>query len=278
MSKIFLSGFTIMRNILKYDYPVMESLTSILPLVDEMIIGLGNSDDGTEKIIDAIPKEFAPKIKTVNFHWDERLIEGGEVLSHATNHALSKTSGDWCFYLQADEVIHEVEYGAIRSSINRAEARNKTAISFRYHHFKGDYQSINPWAYKREIRMIKNHLGIRSVGDACTFHEANKNTQPLTYHSNNHIYHYGWVKPPEKMIEKTTYFESLYHGKEGAELRMKNTTRDTIFDEVKICRIFKGSHPAVMQKRIAEFPALKRMKSRWLYYELYKKLFKYGWV
>jgi hypothetical protein len=31
-------GFTFVRNVVKYDYPVVESIRSILPVVDEFIV------------------------------------------------------------------------------------------------------------------------------------------------------------------------------------------------------------------------------------------------
>ena len=32
-------GFTFIRNALTYDYPVLESIQSLLPLCDEMVVG-----------------------------------------------------------------------------------------------------------------------------------------------------------------------------------------------------------------------------------------------
>lgn len=275
---IKLSGFTILRNIIKYDYPVKESIHSILPLVDELIIALGKSDDGTEEMLSDFDTPFKNKIKIHPYEWDDTLVKGGEVLSQATNFALSKISGNWGFYLQADEVIHEREYPTIKQDIEIASRKGYQAVSFSYLHFKGDYQSINPWAYPREIRVIKNHEQIRSVGDACTFHVVDRPRHPLTYKSNCHIYHYGWVKHPTTMIKKSQYFESLYHGKAWADEKYNDMMENEIFDEVKICRIFNNSHPKVMNERVKNFPPIPRKKSRWLYSELYKKFLKYGWV
>lgn len=275
---IKLSGFTILRNIIRYDYPVKESIHSILPLVDELVIALGKSDDGTEEILNHLDTPFKNKIKIHPYEWDDTLVKGGEVLSQATNFALSKISGNWGFYLQADEVIHEREYLTIQQDIEAANRKGYQAVSFRYFHFKGDYQSVNPWAYPREIRVIKNHEQIRSVGDACTFHVADRPCHPLTYKSNCHIYHYGWVKHPATMIKKSQYFESLYHGRAWADEKYNDMMEDEIFDEVKICRIFNHSHPKVMNERVENFPPIPRKKSRWLYPELYKKFIKYGWV
>jgi hypothetical protein len=60
---IFISGFTIARNVIKYDYPIKEAILSILPIVDEMVVLVGNSEDDTENYIRSIDN---PKIKIFN--------------------------------------------------------------------------------------------------------------------------------------------------------------------------------------------------------------------
>src|SRR5271154_3494872 len=100
------TGFSFIRNAVKYDYPVAEAITSILPLCDEFVLMLGNSEDETRKLIEGIG---SPKIKIYNSVWDDSLREGGRVLAVETDKALDKVSkdSDWAFYIQGDEVIHE---------------------------------------------------------------------------------------------------------------------------------------------------------------------------
>lgn len=112
MSKPFISGFTIVRNAIKYDYPIVESIKSILPVVDEYIVAVGKSDDDTLGLIRSIQ---SPKIKIIETIWDDTLREGGRVLAIETNKALAAINpkANWCFYLQGDEVIHEQYHDAI---------------------------------------------------------------------------------------------------------------------------------------------------------------------
>ena len=100
------SGFTFVKNAIKYGYPVVESIRSVLPIVDEMIVCLGDSEDETDKLIESIGSE---KIKIVRSVWDNNLREGGKVLAVETNKAMDATASDsdWLFYIQADEVLHE---------------------------------------------------------------------------------------------------------------------------------------------------------------------------
>ena len=101
-----ISGFTIVRNAVLYDYPIVEAITSILPVVDEMIVLIGNSEDNTEELIRSIQSD---KIKIHHSIWDENLKKGGVVLAIETDKAFQLISpeSDWAFYIQADEVIHE---------------------------------------------------------------------------------------------------------------------------------------------------------------------------
>lgn len=57
-----ISGFTFIRNAVKYDFPVLEAINSILPIVDEFIVNVGKSDDGTFELIHKIND---PRIKIV---------------------------------------------------------------------------------------------------------------------------------------------------------------------------------------------------------------------
>jgi glycosyltransferase involved in cell wall biosynthesis len=101
-----IAGFTFVRNAIKYDYPIIEAITSILPICDELVVAVGNSEDGTLELIQSID---SPKIKIIETIWDDSLREGGRVLAVETDKALAAISPDanWCFYIQGDEVVHE---------------------------------------------------------------------------------------------------------------------------------------------------------------------------
>ncbi|MFN3665039.1 MAG: glycosyltransferase family 2 protein, partial [Sediminibacterium sp.] len=71
-----ISGFTIIRNAVINDYPIVEAIKSILPVVDEMIILVGNSDDDTLGLMQSIGD---PKIKIHHSVWDPNLRSGGSV-------------------------------------------------------------------------------------------------------------------------------------------------------------------------------------------------------
>ncbi len=95
------SGFTFVRNGVKYDYPFIESISSLLPVCDEVVVAVGQSEDDTLKRIQSL---HSPKIRILETVWDESIRKGGTILSQQTNLALDQIDGDWGIYLQADEV------------------------------------------------------------------------------------------------------------------------------------------------------------------------------
>ncbi|QDV22103.1 glycosyltransferase [Aureliella helgolandensis] len=242
---MFVSGFTIVRNAVQYDYPVVESIRSILPAVDEMIVAVGNSCDATRELIESIG---SPKIRIIDTVWDDAQRRGGTVLAQQTNLALAECTGDWCFYIQADEVVHEQDLARIQATMRRYEhSPSVDAISFRYHHFRADYGIRDPLPYRRQVRIVRPQRGIQSVGDACGFGRGDHKLKSVSCGA--WIYHYGYVKPPQNMAAKNNYFQSLYDGRmvtpgEASEAREYAWN-------LRTCEAFQGTHPQVMNQRIA---------------------------
>ncbi len=247
------SGFTFVKNAIKYGYPVVESITSILPVVDEMIVCLGNSEDDTEDLIKSIGSN---KIKFVHSLWDDNLREGGKVLAVETDKALAATAADsnWLFYIQADEVVHEKYHAAITAAMRQYKDDERVeGLLFNYHHFYGSYKYIGDgrsW-YSKEIRIIRNSKRIKSYRDAQGFRWADDRKLNVKL-INAYIYHYGWVRNPILMQRKAADFGKLWAGEAGKAENVKEETT-ALFDYSKIDSVtmFTGTHPAVMQKLLS---------------------------
>src|SRR5688572_3655626 len=156
---MFVSGFTIARNVVRADYPIREAVLSVLPLCDEFVIAVGKSEDGT---LDFIRSFDDPKIKIIETIWDDNLRVGGKVLADETNKAKAAVDpkADWLFYIQADECLHEKYLepvkGAMQTYLNDPEV---DGLLFDYIHFYGSYDYVGDsrkW-YRNEIRVVRNN-------------------------------------------------------------------------------------------------------------------------
>lgn len=244
-----ISGFTFVRNAVKFDYPVVESIRSILPLCDEFVVAVGNSDDATRELISGIND---PRIKITDTVWDDNLRVGGQVLALETDKALSAVDPEstWAFYIQADEVIHEQDLPVIRHAMERYRSDDRVdGLLLKYLHFYGSYDyyaNSRKW-YRNEVRVIRPGRGISSWLDAQGFR---KNGEKLRVApAGATVFHYGWVKPPALQQEKQKNFHRYWH----SDLWMKKMVRNTeVYDYSGIDSLarFEGTHPAVMAQRI----------------------------
>jgi hypothetical protein len=242
------SGFTFIRNAVKYDYPFEATLRSILPLCDELVVCVGNSEDETLALVQSIDSS---KIKIIHSVWDDNLKKGGEVLAIETNKALAAVAADsdWAFYIQGDEVIHENDYDAIRNAMKKyKDDKNVECLVFNYLHFYGNYKYVadsRSW-YRREMRIIKNDKSIESFRDAQGFRRNGKRLKGKLIDAR--IYHYGWVKNPYLQKQKIYDFKTLYSDDKEKLVLAQTELYD--YKKIDSLKLFTGTHPTVIQKRI----------------------------
>lgn len=241
------SGFTFIRNGIRFDYPFRESILSLLPLVDELVVAVGDSDDDTRSAVVAIN---SPKIRILDTTWDPGLRHGGAILSQQTNLALDAIQGDWGFYLQGDEILHEDDQDKIMTSLRLAQDDSKIeGVLFDYVHFYGSYDWVGhsrKW-YRNEIRLIRHGIGVRSWGDAQGFRKDGRKLNVLA--SDARIFHYGWVKPPKAQQEKQKSFHRFWHPDGWVKANVGEREEYEYADGGRLRR-FEGTHPAVMAERV----------------------------
>lgn len=246
-----ISGFTIIRNAIINDYPAVEAIRSVLPVVDEMVVSIGKSEDDTEGLIRSIDSE---KIRIVHSEWDLSQLQGGKVMAIETDKAFRQISPEssWAFYIQCDEVIHEKYYDTIRSACKEQLYDAKVmGLVFKYVHFYGTYNYYGDsrrW-YNKEIRIIRNDPNISSYRDAQGFRIDGQRLPCKLIDAC--VYHYGWVKSPELMDKKLRTLSTNWMGKAMKE-RLNNTEGIFNYDEFDSLERFTGDHPQVMKKRISE--------------------------
>ena len=234
------SGFTFLRNGSILGYPFKESILSVLPIVDEFIVALGPSEDDTEKVLKSIKSD---KLKIIHTQWNEKMTDRGYVYGQQKMIAQFNCTGDWAFYLEADEVVHENDLDKIYNSMKKYKDNNEVeALAFDYIHFYGNKNTYldSPGWYRQEARIIKN--SIRSIAPDGLFWvvlETNrKGRYPKAAHTGAKMYHYGWVRNEEQMnlkLQKVSkYWKHSY-----------NKIDYTQIDKT-ILKEFKGTHPKVI--------------------------------
>lgn len=244
-----IAGFTIIKNAVTNDFPIVEAIRSVLPVVDEMIVLIGDSSDETTALIEAIGDA---KIKIHHSVWNKNLRKGGAVLADETNKAFALISNEytWAFYIQGDEVVHEKYYPAIRTACERYDSDTTVqGLLFKYKHFYGTYDYVGDsrkW-YAHEIRIIRNNKSISAYRDAQGF-RIGKAKLPVA-RIDASIYHYGWVKSPTQMRKKIK--ESSVYWNDDTQLKnIKSSPDDYDFSGFDSLEKFTGTHPGVMLDRI----------------------------
>jgi hypothetical protein len=254
-----LSGFTFVRNAVRFDYPVVESISSILPVVDEFVVNVGPDEDGTLDLIRSID---SPKIKVVRSQWNPNLKVGGYIYSQQTNIALFNCTGDWAVYLQADEVVHEDDLPIITDYCRRYVDDDRVeGLALHELTFWGDYRTIMnvyPWRYSRRCWVVKPHKYVMSRGDAAGFCVLPKYKEHGRYirvvDTPARVFHYAFVKSRKALTEKyreVWQYWSELHTEETIE-RFEHDFYATF--PRQFMDAYTGSHPGVMQQRIAAHP------------------------
>ncbi len=245
------AGFSFIRNAIRFDYPIVEAIKSVLPVCDVFYLAIGKSEDETETLILSMNE---PKIQIIRTVWDDSLREGGKVLAEETNKAFDAIplDFDWCFYIQGDEIFHEKDldtvHEAMKYYLNNFEVEG---LLFSYRHFYGSYDFVGiarNW-YRHEIRIIRNDKSIRSYRDAQGFRKHGRKLQVAITDAS--IYHYGWVKHPDYQQQKQLNFNKLWHSDTKVN-EMVGTASSFDYSQVDGVKLFKDSHPKVMQERIQQ--------------------------
>ncbi|RIH64266.1 glycosyltransferase family 2 protein [Mariniphaga sediminis] len=268
-------GFTFIRNAEKFDFPVVEAITSIMPLCDHFVVAVGNSEDKTRQMIEKIDPD---KITIVDTVWDQTLQKGGAVYAAETDKAFDAIPPefDWCFYIQGDEVVHEKYLFPIeRAMRDNLRQKQVEGLLFGYKHFYGTYDYVGnsrKW-YRNEIRIIRNDKTIRSYRDAQGFRKKGRKLNVVP--TGAEIYHYGWVRPPKFMQDKINEVRRFYDGISTAEAKKIAGEKEFNYSgKYDALAKFDGSHPRVMQDRIDRmnwqvYVDVKKVKMKLKYRVLY---------
>ena len=235
------SAFTFIKNGGILGYPFIQSIKSILPIVDEFVINVGSGEDNTLEVIQAIND---PKIRIIQSCWNDNMKNRGYVYGQQKMVAQFNCTGDWAFYIEGDEIYHENDLDKIYMSMKESLSNpDIEALIFDFYHFYGNGNSYldSPGWYRAEARIIKNSL--RTYAPDGLFWlvlGSNKNGRyPKARHTGAKCYHYGWVRSEHQMNLKSEKVQKYWGG---------NAKKiDYSKMDQSIIREYKGTHPIIIQ-------------------------------
>lgn len=256
------SAFTFIKNGQILGYPFLQSIQSVLPIVDEFVINVGNSEDDTFKLISSINDK---KIRVIKSQWNETMKSRGYVYGQQKMIAQFNCTGDWAFYIEGDEVYHESELLQIKKSMEaHLNDSNVEALVFNFFHFYGNANTLlnSPGWYRSEARIIKNSVRTYSPDGLfwIVLDSNKKGRYPKAKHTGATCYHYGWVRSEEQMNLKSSKVQKYWGGK-PAKIDYSQI-------DGSIMQEFHGSHPEIIKDWLPKADGLFKVDKS---YELTRK-------
>jgi hypothetical protein len=234
------SGFTIVRNAIKLDFPLEASVRSILPICDEVVVNVGRSEDDTLDLVRSIAD---PRIRIIETDWD--MTRRNTVLGFETHRAMRACTHPWGVYIQADEVLHERGAAALSAAIQSADGDSRVeGLLVRYLHFYGGFDTVathRRW-YRREVRAVRlsPELDIRPYQGAQGFRVGPSHRRIRARLTEAEMFHYGWARPAQALREKRDLGRTMY------PWRNADVTLPLLAWMPGLQR-FKGTHPKSVQ-------------------------------
>ena len=242
-----LSGFTIVRNAVQLDYPVIPAIRSILDICDEVVVNVGKSEDGTRDLVAGLGD---PRIRILDTEWD--FSSGSGALSIETNRAMAACRGAWGLYIQADEVLHEAGAEILAAGLRAWHGDHGVeGLLVDYVHFYGDFDTIatNRHWYRREVRCVRLGRDIRSYEDAQGFRVGPEWRRVRARATGARMFHYGWARPSQGLRRKLAASQEIFT--EAVDRLEARAARRHGLDWTPLLRAFGGTHPRVAQEWIA---------------------------
>jgi hypothetical protein len=241
-----ISGFTIVRNAVRLDYPIVAAIRSILDICDEVVVNVGKSDDDTRDLVTSIGD---PRVRILDTQWD--FGHHSRMLAVETQRAMDACRGRWGVYIQADEVLHERGAGILRERMEEWDGDERVeGLLVRYRHFWGNFDTVATARryYRREVRCVRLGRDVRSFRDAQGFRVGSELRKIRARLTEADMFHYGWARPVWALGEKHEVSKAIFPW--SRERSAAAQARGTL-GWMPLLRHFGGPHPRAVQDWIA---------------------------
>ncbi|HET7295887.1 MAG TPA: hypothetical protein VFI66_02025 [Gemmatimonadales bacterium] len=241
-----ISGFTIVRNAVKLDYPIVPAIRSILDICDEVVVNVGRSDDETRDLVMSVGD---PRVRILDTEWD--FGRQSLTLSFETQRAMDACRGTWGVCIQADEVLHEAGAVELRQRMAECDGDGRVeGLLVRYRHFWGNFETLATTRryYRREVRCVRLGRGVRSFQDAQGFRVGPELRRIRARATDAEMFHYGWARPVWAIGAKYQASQTIFpwSGERSAAAQARRT-----LGWMPLLRRFAGAHPRAVQEWIA---------------------------
>jgi hypothetical protein len=242
-----LSGFTLVRNAVKLDFPIVPAIQSVLEVCDEVVVNVGKSEDETRDVVASIRD---PRVRILDTEWD--FTKKNLMLSIETQRAMDACRGDWGIYIQADEVLHEKGAHVLKEKIAEWDTDARVeGLLVKYLHFYGGFDRIatsRRW-YRREVRCIRLGRDIRPYQGAQGFRVGPELRRIRARSTDAVMFHYGWARPASAIKEKHEISKTIYPWSKEHSARAQE--RDHL-EWLPLLKPYRGSHPRAAQEWVRE--------------------------
>lgn len=259
-----LGGSIIVHNAVEFDYCVAESLASLAAVCDDVVVLDCQSTDETLDLL----RDTARMLMNV------RVIEGGDWncapdysrLAILTDLAKSHLKTDWHFSLQADEVLHEDDFPAIRQVVLQ---RPYDSCMSRRINFFGDLSHYIRFDAPRGEKPVSDvvfrlaDIKYGSHGDAESM-KIDPATITDQFLDRVRIFHYGFVRDDYKQIDRIMSMQSWFWGAgsvpdhRAVAAKAKGEPLDwRQFKTRDVLARFEGTHPKFAREWVAARQASK---------------------
>ena len=266
MSETNLAGFSYIYNAVKFDIPFVESIKSVIDVVDQFVLTECYSQDETWDLCLQLEAKYPDKVKLLRRPWVKHFTEIAELANWTMNHIDPKIR--YAMELQSDEVVHEKDLDKLAYVPKLMNNLHKHAARWKYQHFLASPEIVFSFIYSTVVRIADRTSKWKIIGDGVQFAIDGKfcpEEDVLT--TDIEIFHYGKMKAPKNAWEKEWDFQNLFKDVGFPDPRMMQMKEklgtaycdyvylfeETIKKKDSGISRFTGTHPAVMQERIKLF-------------------------
>jgi glycosyltransferase involved in cell wall biosynthesis len=210
-----LTGVTMVRNGIQYDYCFLETIRCLEAMCDEVIVVVPDCTDDTFDTVIANVNHTKTAVVTPTLKWDE--VQGKEKLSVFSNFGLNLVTEGYVFYLQADEIVHENSFAWIRQAVKRGSngymVHRINLWNTPYEELSVPHEKMPCSAYV--IRLAK--AGSYCVDDA---ESLAVDGLDISLQDKIDIFHYGFVRQRDVMKAKVINMQQQVFAMENYDSRL----------------------------------------------------------